>query len=662
MLFLNAAAGQNSPEGRTVLPSGLRRVNEEAFLNDESIKSVYANEGLLEIGARAFKGSGLTEIYLPDSLVLIENSAFEGLTDVTAIVKSGSYAHEFCEKMGIGVRILDASLPAAPVLKGFSTNERNIHLHLDGVLSAEGYHIYIARKSDFSDAHLFSERSLPGDMCITYSGFAKGETYYFAVCAYVKDESGNVIEGKMSNVLSVTPERILPPAFAEAAYHSPNQAEISWQKVHNAHGYIIYRSDRADFSENVSIFYIENGVDGCTYIDSGLDMDATYYYRIGAFAGWKGHVKYYSDLGGLESARKYVHTKPPEAVYLAHADESGNTDAYDNDNALFGYVGDRFTLEIRDMSNDEIVADYYLFSDDPQAVEAYTGEDGKAHVAIHKNRSVKLFVSNVYGEALEDIPEERRRLVCRVNTPVYRALVIGNDYIGHFFESEYLEVCADDRAAVGEMLSSMTGTNYIVSVQGNLTAAGFESAIASVFAEQTENDVSLVYYSGHGAADGSLLGVDRKLFTVADMKNALDRIPGRKIVILDSCFSGSFIGKSVDDPVSKARAINGRIISVFASKAKNNLASDQYYVITAASMDEYSYTGRTLSLFTYPVCYGSGWRDADGVMNADADGNGKITLDECHRYAYAYALNASSRYKQHAQVYPEDCSFVIWAK
>ena len=79
------------------LPDGLNRIEAEAFAGDLSISQVVVPEGVLSIGSRAFVGSGLIEITLPESLTQIADDVFEGCETVTAAVIENSYAHEWCK-------------------------------------------------------------------------------------------------------------------------------------------------------------------------------------------------------------------------------------------------------------------------------------------------------------------------------------------------------------------------------------------------------------------------------------------------------------------------------------------------------------------------------------------------------------------------------------
>jgi len=252
------------------------------------------------------------------------------------------------------------------------------------------------------------------------------------------------------------------------------------------------------------------------------------------------------------------------------------------------------------------------------------------------------------------------------NSPEYRALLIGQDYVGNTEGISTLRGCAYDIAGMQSMLEDMPGTLYEVTKKSNLTKSEMLKAIDQAFAGANENDVSLFYYTGHGFAPlytgdeytGALVGYDREGLTVAELKKKLDTIPGKKIIILDSCHSGAYIGKSKAVLKEAAEAFNQSVISVFASGAPKNLAKSGYYVLTSSHSTESSWgSSSSYSVFTGEVLYGSGLDSSDGAMPADTSGDKKISLHECYSYAYVNTLE-----DQHAQVYPENSDFILWAK
>lgn len=266
---------------------------------------------------------------------------------------------------------------------------------------------------------------------------------------------------------------------------------------------------------------------------------------------------------------------------------------------------------------------------------------------------------------------------------VYRALLVCNNYPG---TSLALPGTDNDVAGMKAMLSRMTATPYRITTKSNLTADQIASAITSAFSSATANDVSLFYFAGHGANavgtsyHGALVGTGTTYLSVAKLKTVLDQIPGKKIVIIDSCHSGQMIGRSTDASASVSKSelneFNSKVVTAFSAQTRgaNDLANSGYYVITAAHSTEESVNmgydadddgvlDKHFGLFTYMLTQGSGWNMATNKvrsLSADSDSNGEITLHEAYSYARYKALQSNPG--QTAQVYPANSSMVIWAK
>lgn len=244
----------------------------------------------------------------------------------------------------------------------------------------------------------------------------------------------------------------------------------------------------------------------------------------------------------------------------------------------------------------------------------------------------------------------------------YRALLIGQnaypDSIGA------LEAPARDVQRLRNALTRHEGTRYLVTVQQDLGREDMLDAIAATFADARAQDVSLLYYSGHGAQGGALVGVDGVGLSVDSLRSALDQIPGRKILLVDACYSGAIIGRSAG--AGTAEEFVADFTSAFSLKTRDNLATDGYYVITAArSTQQSGEKGVSINgewiyygIFTRHVCDGLGYdylSDAKGVVLADTNGDYVVTVEEMYEYARA---NAAAEYsRQTAQVYPDACTW-----
>ena len=248
---------------------------------------------------------------------------------------------------------------------------------------------------------------------------------------------------------------------------------------------------------------------------------------------------------------------------------------------------------------------------------------------------------------------------------VYRALIIGQTYTG---TSYALTGPANDARSMRLGLEAMGGSSWTVTPKSNLTASGIVDAIGSVFSQATENDVSLVYYSGHGVEDGSLVGADLVGLSPAALRSALDGIPGRKVVIVDACYSGQLIDTAAVMTLDEGGAadFNSQFIQAFTSRSRGELNADGYFVISAAGAQELSYEDsitsdgatRVMGIFTYCLCRGFGWNGVSSRacdLLADANGDGAVSMVEAAAYASAQAKQLSP--DQTARYWPSDATW-----
>lgn len=257
---------------------------------------------------------------------------------------------------------------------------------------------------------------------------------------------------------------------------------------------------------------------------------------------------------------------------------------------------------------------------------------------------------------------------------VYRALIIAN---AGYTDLAELPGTLTDAESVSAMLASFPGTDYSVTVCRDQTAEGILSCIRGVFAGAQAQDVSLLYYSGHGkrssdaSVNGALVGIDGSLVTAAALRACLDELPGRKIVIADACYSGGLIGRSADAAANAGDAFVSGFISEFVGsgaalrgRSGDNLADNGYYVMAAAhsSEESYEYTDRIngvsvcYGIFSWALCLGCGYdlvKQAYTSAAADQDGNGVISIQEAYAEALRNVLKTGAA--QSAQVWPAQC-------
>ena len=212
---------------------------------------------------------------------------------------------------------------------------------------------------------------------------------------------------------------------------------------------------------------------------------------------------------------------------------------------------------------------------------------------------------------------------------------------------------------------------------GATKTAIFEG-VSSTFSGADGNDISYFYFSGHGYLDTGnnisyLCPADTSpdidistMISVDELESALSAIPGTKVVIIDSCYSGGFIGKGKGEMIlskEDLRYFNDEIINVFSqSQSKDLLNTNQYKVLTSCHYFEtclgaeyFIYPENSFGLFTMVFCEGCGYYSFASPYPADDNEDYKVSLQE----AYLYLESELNLFEQDVQAYPEDSTFSI---
>jgi len=228
---------------------------------------------------------------------------------------------------------------------------------------------------------------------------------------------------------------------------------------------------------------------------------------------------------------------------------------------------------------------------------------------------------------------------------VYRALLVGcDDFVSH---EDTLPSAKMNVWRMGEILASdVRGYASITRYdQGMRSSDQMLSAVKDAFAEAQENDVSLMYICTHGLYDRitfepSLVmsnGDTEDVLTAHALRAALDQVPGEKVLILDACNSGAFIGKGE-----------------WNDRMRNWFEGEGYYVLTSAGANEDSFlwnaSNQTMGGSYFAAELSEGLR----TRAFDMDGNGVITLYETYR-GILEDHGAST-----AQCYPQQSDFALY--
>lgn len=186
------------------------------------------------------------------------------------------------------------------------------------------------------------------------------------------------------------------------------------------------------------------------------------------------------------------------------------------------------------------------------------------------------------------------------------------------------------------------------------SVAGLAQAVQDAFSQADENDVSYFYISTHGLYDstqsnleaGLLLcdGMQEEVVTARQLSEIFAPILGRKVLIIDACNSGAFIGKGVSGGVTET-AFSGPEYKVLTSAGGSE---ESWYW---SSTDRRPGAVQGAGYFSSVLCDALGYH---GEYGADQNRDGSITLSECYRYLMENHAASTP------QVYPQEDDFVLF--
>lgn len=556
-------------------------------------------------------------------------------------------------------------------------------------------HYDVAMSLHDADDYKIVRTDLTGSLC-DIRDISFNETYDFLVIPKRKLNSGDVITGlPSSNRMVGSPMET--PSFTGYEW-TETGLKLTWDAIPGAMGYVIYRRGFHETGYH-KLMVSENTA--TTYIDTTMKPGEVYYYFVYSFRlaqpqGWR----CFSLKGDIGMGVWLPKTTGLAAVSAQENSVRISWAATEGANKYDVYIS---TTPGGTPKANGRVSNAYGYHNSAVLGRTY----------YYRVRPVRIFSNGdvSVGDWSDELAYTHQEAV-----GTYRALLIGNTYTG---ESNELPGCDNDVDGMRTMLGRMTATPYSVTVKKNIRAEEILSSISSTFGNASYNDVSLFYYSGHGAnslgADGNptsyhaaLVGTFQTYVSIARLKTELDKIPGKKVIIIDACHSGQFIARDGAVTQVSSSAFNSQVVNLFANDDQlsgdvnrtavvlaadgsellseeapafidraddTNFAKSGYYVITACRSEEKSVsTGydsngdgkidRYFGLFTYGLCYGNGWNlarnSAISSLNADLNKDSKVTLYEA--YVYAKVMAQSHNPNQTAQIWPENSAFVLWGK
>ncbi len=216
------------------------------------------------------------------------------------------------------------------------------------------------------------------------------------------------------------------------------------------------------------------------------------------------------------------------------------------------------------------------------------------------------------------------------------ALIIGNCKYDDPSFQQLVAPGADAREFARVLASPELGSFDVVDIVLDDVADNIRRKIIYLLQGKQSDDLLLLYFSGHGQIDSDTNG---ELFLVARdtrkeciransipayfIKNELEASASRrKIMILDSCYSGAFCrGAKASEPMTITQ-------NTFESNGYG------YVVLTASDATQYAWEGdRTNDLeLSYNSVFTHYLIEGIETGKADKDGDGQINLEELYEY------------------------------
>ena len=419
------------------------------------------------------------------------------------------------------------------------------------------------------------------------SNVSAGNTYDYYVRAW-KTADGKKVAGAKGNIKSIYVGVKENPAVTVT--QDAGKISLSWNRVQNASGYIIYGAKGDNQLKELA----------------RVSASATSWSQTPPAAS--GYLKYYvRAYAVVGSKKKFAPASDPVVIRRLAPPQITVERGTDAD-----------TLEVRwsAVSGAQSYRVYYRRNpeEDYQYIET---EERFAVIPAQGGSTASVYVQALCTEEGKSFIGSRSGI--KSCTPYWKfALLIGNSQYTSKSNLRRLAMCAADVTGISVVLDRQNGWN--VSVCANLNGSEIQGAISRFFRDANENSTCLFYYSGHGnnshtETTGSIYGTDGSFVTTAELKASLNQVPGKMIVLLDSCGSGAVVENE---------------------SGADTLEEDKYSVLTASEAYELSYANPFHSYFSYYLSFGSGWdydaRKALATQPADADRDGTVTLQEMCSY------------------------------
>lgn len=172
-------------------------------------------------------------------------------------------------------------------LKTLKIYKTSVELSWDKVDNADGYELQMHNKG--TGKTYVTNYSGRDKISVLRSKMIEGNSYIFKIRAYQLNNSKKYYSA-YSNGINVTTKYIYPPTTLKLDKKTKTSIKVSWSKVTDAQGYILYVYDVA--KDKQILKKTINSASTTTYTKTSLDQNTDYSFRVEAFKKKNGQLRY----------------------------------------------------------------------------------------------------------------------------------------------------------------------------------------------------------------------------------------------------------------------------------------------------------------------------------------------------------------------------------
>ncbi len=481
----------------------------------------------------------------------------------------------------------------------------------------------------------------------TISGLSNATTYYWQIVA--EDDSGNRVAGSIwrfttTEAADSPPTAPTNPTPGSEAEDQETSLTLSWNPSTDPEGSAVYYDLYFGTQENPPLNV--SNLTTTQYQKGGLSNDTLYYWKV------------------VAKDEQSNSTSGPVWQFRTKSSDNNPPTQPDNPSPVSGSTNRETSLTLgwntsTDPDSDPITYELYLDKNvNPTTLRDSLSTNSFTITGLSYSTKYywKVIAKDNHGGSTSSLVWNFTTTAAPSGNPQYRGLTLGlTDYGG----SGDLSATDDDADEIKITFENLTNTFSVQKQTGYITKTQIQNWINTFVSGSSSSDVFLFHYSGHGyyeSGQSRLYLSDGSNISMTELRSYLNTINGTKIVLIDACESGNFTSLSSGRQMTRQERIeqmtlfNQGVLQAFEEDTDQRGTFDseyQYYVLTGAAIDEYSYEDGYLNhgFFTFFFSDGLGNVGSsnpngsfDYTYNADGYGtggvlDGQVTFRELYNYS-----------------------------